>query len=93
MKIYELLVLIKPGVEQESLKSLYKDIEDTVAKHKGTVEHKEELGKKRLSYEIKKNKEGIYYILRVKISPADVKALDNDLKLNESIIRIMFTLR
>lgn len=91
MKTYELLVLIKPGLEQESLNSLYKNLEETIIKYKGEVENKEEWGKKALAYHIQKHKEGIYCLFCIKIDPANVKHLDNDLKLNESIIRAAFT--
>jgi len=91
LKTYELLVLIKPGLEQEPLNSLYKSIEDAITKYKGEVENREEWGKKTLAYQIQKHKEGIYSLFYFKIDPANIKSLDNDLKLNETIIRATFT--
>jgi len=91
LKTYELLVLIKPGLDQESLNSLYAAIEQMITKYKGEVENKEEWGKKTLAYNIQKNKEGVYCLFNIKLDPANVKNLDNDLKLNESIMRSSFT--
>ncbi len=91
MKTYELLVLINPGLEQEPLNGLYKSIEDAIKKYKGEVENRDEWGKKTLAYEIQKHKEGIYSLFHIKINPESVKSLDNDLKLNESIMRTAFT--
>ncbi len=91
LKTYELLVLIKPGLEQEPLNSLHKSIEDAIIKYKGEIENREEWGKKTLAYQIQKHREGIYTLFHIKIDPADIKRLDNDLKLNESIIRAVFT--
>jgi small subunit ribosomal protein S6 len=86
-----LLILLKPGLEQEPLNSLHKSIEDAIIKYKGEIKNREEWGKKRLAYQIQKHKEGIYTLFQIKIDPADIKRLDNDLKLNESIIRVVFT--
>jgi len=91
LKNYELLVLIKPGMEQELLNSLYKNLEELIAKYKGIVECREELPRKPLAYNVKRNKEGVYCLLNIKMNPADIRPLDNDLKLNESIIRAIFT--
>lgn len=91
MKTYELLVLIKPGLDQESLNSLYAAIEAMITKYKGEVENKEEWGKKTLAYNIQKNKEGVYCLFYIKLDPANVKSLDNGMKLNDSIMRLSFT--
>ena len=91
MKTYELLVLIKSGLEQEALNTLYKSIEEAILKYKGEVENRDEWGKKALAYEIKKQKDGVYCLFSIKLDPANVKSLDNDLKLNESILRAAFT--
>jgi len=87
LKNYELLVLIKPGLDQDSLSSLYKAIEELIAKYKGEIVNKEEWGKKALAFEIKKHKDGIYCLYRIKLGPEHVKNLDNDLRLNDSLLR------
>jgi len=87
LKNYELLVLIKPGLDTESLTNLYKTVEEMVTKHKGEIISKEEWGKKTLAYEINKHRDGIYCLYNIKLDPVHVKSLDNDLKLNDSVLR------
>jgi small subunit ribosomal protein S6 len=53
----------------------------------GTIEKIEVWGKRRLSYEILKNAEGIYAVLEVSCEPATVAELDRQLGLNESVLR------
>jgi len=91
LKNYEGLFLIKPEFEAEELKTLYQSIQDIVKKHKGEIENAEEWGKKPLSFKIGKNKEALYYLLKFKIDPDQVKGLNTELTLNESIIRVMLT--
>lgn len=93
MKNYEGLFLLKPQLEKEELSGAYQKIQDNVKKYKGEVEGAEEWGKKPLAYAIAKNKEGIYYLLKFKMDPAQIVHLNTDLKLNESILRVMCTER
>ena len=93
MKNYEGLFLLKPQLEKEELSGMYQKIQDNVKKYNGEVEGAEEWGKKSLAYKIAKNKEGIYYLLKFKMDPAQITHLNTDLKLNESILRVMCTER
>ena len=44
-------------------------------------------GKRRLSFEIRKNPEGIYAVINVRCQSAVVSELDRQLNLNESVLR------
>ena len=92
MKNYEGLFLVKPELEKEQLTTLYQQIEEVIKKHNGQIESVEDQGKKRLSYEIKKYKEAIFYIAKIQISPDKVSSLTGDLKLIDSVLRVMITL-
>ena len=91
MKNYEILFLIRPDLEASILKAQYKNIEDMAAKYKGNIESVQEIGKKYLAYSIKKHKEGVYYLLNIKMDSLAVKAFKDELKLNENILRMAFT--
>ena len=91
MKNYEGLFLVKPELEKEQLTTLYQQIEEVIKKHNGQIESVEDQGKKRLSYEIKKYKEAIFYIVKIKIDANKVNPLTGDLKLIDSVLRVMIT--
>lgn len=78
-------------MEQELLNGLYKRLEELIIKYGGSVENRQELPKRPLAYSIGKNREGIYRLFNIKIDPANIGQLDNELKLNESVIRVMYT--
>jgi small subunit ribosomal protein S6 len=44
-------------------------------------------GRRRFAYEIQKKSEGIYAVINVTANPADVKELDRQFSINESIMR------
>ena len=60
---------------------------DVIRTSGGNVEKVDVWGKRRLSYEINKQPEGIYALLDVNAEPAAVKELDRQLNLNESVLR------
>lgn len=78
-------------MEKEGLSELYQMINNNIKKYNGEIEDAKEWGKKRLAYKIGRYREGIYYLLRLKIGPSQIAPLNADFKLNESIIRVMIT--
>ena len=68
MNKYESVVIIDPSVDEEKVKELSHKFTDLINKD-GKVEKVEELGKKRLAYEVKKNKEGYYVVLNFEANP------------------------
>jgi small subunit ribosomal protein S6 len=91
LKIYEILFLIRPDLEKEELKNLYAGIESIIEKYKGKIDSAQDLGKRMLAYSVKKHKEGIYYLVNVKMDPALLKAFKEELKLTEPVLRTAFT--
>ena len=68
MNKYESVIIINPSVEEEGMKTLIQKFTDLIDKD-GKVEKVEELGKKRLAYEVKKNKEGYYVVFYFDANP------------------------
>jgi len=91
LKNYEVLFILKPDLEKEGLDDLYKKIQENITKYNGQVGTVEAIGKKALAYKIGNFKDGIYYLVNLKMDPGQVPTLNSDLKLDESIIRFMFT--
>ena len=55
MNKYESVIIINPSVDAEKIKTLVERFTDLI-NNAGKVEKVDELGKKKLAYEIKKNK-------------------------------------
>ena len=58
-----------------------------ITKGGGTVDNLDIWGRRRLAYEIRKKSEGIYAVINVTAEPNDVKELDRQFTINESIMR------
>lgn len=62
---YEILALAVPEITQDEARNLETEIERIVRAAKGSVISYEKWGKYRLSYPIKKNDYGVYYLTRL----------------------------
>ena len=87
---YEIMYIIRPNIDEEAKTALI-DRFDTILKDNGAeVIESKDWEKRRLAYEIKDFREGIYHI--VKVSATDAKAInefDRLAKINGDILRHM----
>jgi small subunit ribosomal protein S6 len=87
MRAYEVMVILDPSLDERTVAPSLDKYLNVVRNDGGTVDNVDVWGRRRLSYEIKKNAEGIYAVVSLTAEPATVKELDRQLTLNESILR------
>lgn len=87
LRAYELMVILDPSLEERTVEPSLQKYLTVVTKDGGSVESVDVWGRRRLAYEVKKNAEGIYAVVKLTAEPATVKELDRQLTLNESILR------
>ena len=73
MNKYESVIIVNPNIDEAGLKALEEKFTGLINEN-GKVESVENMGKKRLAYEIKKFKEGTYMLFNFEANPL---ALDN----------------
>jgi len=92
MNKYEAMVIVKPNLSDEDKKILFKQIDDVIIKHQGKITQSGVWAEKRkLYFPINKFMEGIYYLAAFSAPPAAIKELRNTYKINENILRVLFT--
>ena len=84
---YELLLILDPSLDERTVAPSIDTFLNVVRQGGGSVESVEVWGRRRLSFEIKKNAEGIYAVINVTAPSAAVTELDRQLNLNESVLR------
>lgn len=89
MREYELLVLGKGDLSEAEQKNLTTEIEKLIHDEKGTVEKRQDWGKRSLAYEIKKQKEGNYFLIHFLAPEPLAKKLEKKLSINENVLRYM----
>ena len=88
MNKYESVVIINPKLEEESIKALIAKFSDLINKD-GKVESVDELGLKKLAYEIKKNKEGYYIVLHFEAKPELITELERVYRITDEVIKFI----
>ena len=88
MNKYESVVIINPNVEENALKELIERFE-TLINTDGKVEKVNELGKKKLAYEIKKNKEGYYVVYDFEANPSLISELERNYRITDEVIKFI----
>jgi small subunit ribosomal protein S6 len=91
MRKYEAMFILKPDLDKAGVDKILGHIQELVAKHKGVINETREMGKNRFAYPLKKNKEGIYYLINLSIDTDAVAGIKKNLVLNESILRMLVT--
>lgn len=87
MREYEVMVILDPSLDERTIEPSLDKYLNVIRKDGGSIESLDVWGRRRMAYEIKKNAEGIYAVVKLTAEPATVKEFDRQLTLNESILR------
>jgi small subunit ribosomal protein S6 len=89
MHIYESIFIINPNLTDDETNGIIKKMQDVVAKQGGEMLKFEDWGKKKLAYEVKKQKRGHYAFFQFKAAPAAVSELERTYKLTDAVIKFL----
>lgn len=90
MKNYELLTIFKPNLDADEVDKNLSKIEETVTSYKGKILEVDKIGRKKLAFNVEKFRDG-FFVTQILSIPADkVTEFKRQLKLNDSVLRIMF---
>ena len=88
MNKYESVIIINPNLEEEAIKALIEKISNLINTD-GKVSSVEEAGKKKLAYEIKKNKEAFYVIFKFEANPELITELERVYRITDEVIKFI----
>lgn len=88
MNKYESVVIINPNVDEEGIKTLVSRFTDII-NNDGKLEKAEELGKRKLAYEINKNKEGFYVVFYFEANTSLIAELERNYRITDEVMKFM----
>lgn len=88
MNKYESIIIINPNVDEEGMKALISRFTDLINSD-GKVEKVDELGKKKLAYEVKKNEEGFYVVFYFEANTNLIAELERNYRITDEVIKFM----
>lgn len=90
MRKYEVMYIIRPDIEQEAVQAAVEKFQGVIS-NGGEITKHEVQGKRRLAYEIKKFRDGVYVLVNFTAEPAVVTELERIMKISDEVIRYLIT--
>jgi small subunit ribosomal protein S6 len=87
MRQYELTLVIPSDVTEEDVNGVVGQVQGWVEGAQGKVVKVDNWGRRRLAYNIRAYREGIYLALDLELNPQDTLELERNLKLTEKVMR------
>jgi small subunit ribosomal protein S6 len=84
---YELVYVMTPESSDEQVAELHTQVEQIVQRYGGTLDKTDNWGRRKLAYEIKHHREGIYVVETITGSGDLMKEIDRRLRVLDSVIR------
>ena len=92
MTKYETTFILEPGLDENRVNEEIERISQWIKDLGGEVLEVQRWGKRRLSYEINRKRDGIYTLMLYQGPPATVREIERRLRLNESVMRALTVL-
>jgi len=93
LRKYELLCILKTGFDIETSDQIIVNIENAIRGFEGTISFVNKIGRKKLAYDIDKNRDAFYVAFDIEIGAHKILELKRYLKLNESVLRNFVTIK
>lgn len=89
MKNYEVMYIIRTAVDEDARKELIERFNNILTENGATVEKVNEMGSRRLAYEINDERDGYYVVVTFTAGEEAVNEFDRQAKYSDDIIRHM----
>ena len=86
---YEAMVILRSSITDEDLSKEMEKIKGAVTQRRGKIVSIENMGRKKLAYDVKKEKRGVFVLIHFKGDQKTAFEVQRAFKLNEMIIRYM----
>src|SRR5918998_396635 len=91
MRRYELMLLLRPDLEDDKLQSAVERVTRAIVNAGGSLSKVSPWGKRRLAYRIQNFREASYFLIHFDIEPAQVRGIERGLLISEEILRHLVT--
>src|SRR5690349_15467062 len=92
LREYELMYIVRPTVPEDAYNSVTERVDTIVGNLGGEVGEKSPWGKRRLAYPIQDHEDGYYMVEKIRLAPAQLRELEEQLRINDDVIRHMLVL-
>jgi len=91
MRRYELMLLLRPDLEDDKLQAAVEKVTRAIVNAGGSLSKVSPWGKRRLAYDIKRHREASYFLIHFDIEPGQVREIERGMLISEEILRHLVT--
>ena len=89
MTCYETLFVVKPTLTEEEIAAQIAKVKDVLAREGAELVGTNEMGMRKLAYQVEKHNRGYYTVLFYKAEGTTIDELERNLRINEDIIKFL----
>lgn len=89
MKRYEVIAIVKTELAEEDIDAIMDKSSNIITQRNGVIAKAEKWGKRRLAYEIKKQKDGFYFFLDYAGDGSIVAEMERNFKIDDRVLKFM----
>jgi small subunit ribosomal protein S6 len=89
MRKYEVMYILRSDVEQEAVQAIVEKFNGVITNGGGEVSKTDIIGKRRLAYEINKQRDGIYVLVHFTAPAEVILELDRVMKIADEVFRTL----
>ncbi|HSE97339.1 MAG TPA: 30S ribosomal protein S6 [Blastocatellia bacterium] len=89
MRVYEVLFIIAPNVEEGEIETLITQLSDVLKNQGAEITRVDRMGRRRLAYPIQKFNDGHYVVFTVEGTGAEIAEVERRMRVTDAIIRYL----
>jgi small subunit ribosomal protein S6 len=87
MRNYEIIFIVHPDLDENALNGVIDRVKGWITDAGGAIDKVDLWGRRRMAYEIRKQREGQYVLLQTKMQPSFGAELERNLRFLEPVMR------
>jgi small subunit ribosomal protein S6 len=88
-RTYEIVFIVNPEAEDAEVMRLTEAVQKIITDQGGSITKTEMMGRRQMAYEINHKRDGVYVLLEVDGSGAEIAELERRMRVNDRILRYM----
>jgi small subunit ribosomal protein S6 len=89
LKRYEVITIVKTDLTEEEINAIMERSSNIITERQGVIAKAEKWGKRRLAYEIKKQKDGFYFFIDYAGEGSIVAEMERNFKIDDRVLKFM----
>jgi small subunit ribosomal protein S6 len=91
MRKYELVCIVQPELDETAFKGVVDRVTSWITEAGGSVDKVDIWGRRRLAYQIRKQREGQYVLMNVTLDPKATTGIERNIRYLETVLRHMLS--